>query len=122
MGLGFVLLVWMIFFGCAGLPVAGGLAYWSWRSGRDAHSPSKWRAFAAGLLPFALIVVGLFWFFGYAAYSWSVRKVDPGLGDSWAVPLRHGYFFCMIDVTDQGYLMKDGCSGSPPVLDIRELA
>ena len=122
MGLGFVLLIWMIFFGCAGLPVAGGLAYWSWRSGRRAHSPSKWRAAAASLLPFVLIVVGLVWFVGYAAYSGVVRKVDPGLGDSWAVPLRHGYFFCMIDVTDQGYLMKDGCGGSPRVQDIRELA
>jgi hypothetical protein len=62
------------------------------------------------------------WFFAYAAYSWSVRKVDPGLGDSWAVPLRNSYFFCMIDVTDHGYLMKDGCSGAPPVHGITQLA
>jgi hypothetical protein len=122
MGLGFVLLIWIIFFGCAGLPVAGGLAYWSWRNGRRAHSPSKWRAAAAGLLPFVLIVVGMVWFAGYAVYSEVARKVDPWLGDSLAVPLRHGYFFCMIDVTDQGYLMKDGCSGLPAVHDIRELA
>ncbi len=122
MGLGFVLLFWMIFFGCAGLPIAGVLAFWSWRNGRLVGSPSKVRAAVAGVLPFVLIALGLVWFVGYAAYSWSVRRVDPGLGDSWAVPLRHGYFFCMIDVTDRGYLMKDGCSGSPPVYDIRELA
>ena len=122
MGIGFVLLIWMLFFGCAGLPVAGALAYWSWRTGSRAGSPSKVRAAAAGVLPFVLIGLGLLWFFGYAAYSWSVRRVDPGLGDSWAVPLRHGYFFCMIDVTDHGYLMKDGCSGSPTVDGIRELA
>jgi hypothetical protein len=122
MGLGFVLLVWTIFFGCAGLPIAVGLAYWSWRNGCRANSASKGRAFAAGLLPFILIPLGLAWFFAYAAYSWSVRKVDPGLGDSWAVPLRNGYFFCMIDVTDHGYLMKDGCSGAPPVHGITQLA
>lgn len=122
MGLGFVLLVWMVFFGCAGLPIAAGLVSWSWRNGRRAGAPSKVRAGAAGLLPFTLIAVGLTWFFLYAVYSWSVRQVDPGLGDIWAVPLRHGYFFCMIDATDKGYLMKDGCSGLPPVHDIRELA
>jgi hypothetical protein len=33
-----------------------------------------------------------------------------------------GTFVCMIDVTDHGYLMKDGCSGLPPVYGIRELA
>jgi hypothetical protein len=92
MGLGFVLLFWMIFFGCAGLPIAGGLAFWSWHNGRLAGAPSKMRAAAAGVLPFVLIALGLVWFFGYAAYSWTVRRVDPGLGDSWAVPLRHGYF------------------------------
>jgi len=122
MGLGFVLFVWTMGFGCTGLPVAGGLAYWSWRSGHRAHSPSIWRAVAAGLLPFILILCGLIWFFAYAAYSWSVRKVDPGLGDSWVVPFRNGYSFCMIDVTDYGTLMKEGCSGSPLVEGISELA
>jgi hypothetical protein len=122
MGIGLVLLFWIIFFGCAGLPVAVGLAYWSWRNGRRANSASKARAFAAGLLPFILIALGLIWFFAYAAYSWSVRKVDPGLGDTWAVPLRNGYFFCMIDVTEHGYLMKGGCSGAPPVHSITALA
>lgn len=68
------------------------------------------------------MAVGLLWFLCYAAYSSSVRKVDPGLGDIWAVPLRHGYFFCMIDVPDSGYLMKHDCSGVPPIADIRELA
>jgi hypothetical protein len=121
MGIGFVLLFWMMFFGCAGLPIAAGLGYWSWRNSRG-RSASKERAVAAGCLPFVLIPVGLLWFFSYAAYSGIVRKMDPGLGDTWTVPLPHGYFFCMIDVTDHGYLMKDGCSGSPPVDGIRELA
>src|SRR5882724_8714161 len=98
MGLGFVLLAWMILFGCAGLPVAACLAAWSWRTGRLAGAPSKGRALAAALLPIVLIAVGLFWFLAYAGYSWAIRKVDPGVGDAWTVPLGHGYFFCMIDV------------------------
>jgi hypothetical protein len=122
MGLGFVLVVWTLLLGCAGLPIAALLAFWSWRRGRLAGTPSKVRAAVAGLLPLVLIAVGLVWFFGYAAYSWTVRRVDPGLGDSWAVPLQHGYFFCMIDVTEHGYLMKDGCTGTPPIYEIRQLA
>src|SRR5258708_33756643 len=122
MGLGFVLFAWLLIFGCIGLPVAGGLATWSWLWGRKRGKPSRWRAVAAAVLPFVLIDVGLGWFLGYVAYSWSVRRVDPALGDSWAVPLKHNYFFCMIDVPDDGYLMKGECSGSPPVAKITEIA
>ena len=121
MGLSFVLLLWVILFGCAAVPVGTALACWSWVNGIRVQTPSRGRALVAGLLPFVLIPVGLFWFLGYAAYSSLVRNVDPGLGDSWKVPLPHGYFFCMIDVTDQGYLMKGGCSGSPRVNGIRQL-
>jgi len=122
MGIGFVLLIWMVFFGCAGVPIAGGLAYWSWRTGAVAGTPSKTRAIAAALLPGVLIIAGLTWFFSYAFYSGVVRHVDAGIGDAGAVPLKHGYFFCIIDVPEAGYLMKDGCTGLPPVNDIRELA
>jgi hypothetical protein len=121
-GLGFVLLFWLILCVCAAFPIATTLACWSWLNGLRAQTPSKPRALVAGLLPFVLIPVGMLWFLGYAAYSSSVRHVDPGLGDSWKVPVAHGYFFCMIDVTDQGYLMKGGCSGSPRVNGIRQLA
>jgi hypothetical protein len=121
-GLGFVLFAWLLIFGCIGLPVAGGLATCSWLWGRKRGKPSRWRAVAAAALPFVLIAVGLGWFFAYAAYSWSVRRVDPALGDSSAVPLKHNYFFCMIDVPDDGYLMKGECSGSPPVAKITEIA
>jgi len=115
-------LFWVFVCGCVAIPIATGLALWSWLNGRRAGLPSKQRAVAAGCLLFVLIPVGLLWFFSYALYSGAVRKVDPGLGDLWAVPLPHGYFFCMIDVTTSGYLMKDGCSGSPPLRDIGELA
>jgi hypothetical protein len=38
------------------------------------------------------------------------------------VPLPHDYFFCMIDITDHGYLMKGGCSGSPLIDEVQEIA
>jgi hypothetical protein len=122
MGIGFVLIFWIILLGIVGLPVAAFFAYWSWRNGNLTGAPAKARAAMAGLLPFALIPVGLIWFFAYAVFCGTVRHVDPGLGDSWYVPLRHGYYFCMIDTTDEGFLMKNECSGEPPVSAIRELA
>jgi len=76
----------------------------------------------AGLLPFVLVPVGLVWFFAYAVYCGTMRDVDPGLGDSWQVPLRRGYYFCMTDTMDEGRLMKNECGGEPPVHGILELA
>src|SRR5258708_34461696 len=35
---------------------------------------------------------------------------------------RSSDLFCMIDVPDDGYLMKGECSGSPPVAKITEIA
>ncbi|MBX7184669.1 MAG: hypothetical protein K1Y01_05925 [Vicinamibacteria bacterium] len=114
-------MIWIALFSCAGVPVAGALAWWSWRNSRHGALPWKARALVAGALPYALIAVGLAWFIGYAIIAGSLG-MDPGLGDSWSVPLTNGYFFCMIDVPDKGYLMKDGCSGSPPVDGITRLA
>jgi hypothetical protein len=122
MGIFFVLIIWMILLGLLGVPFAGILAYWSWRNSRITGVPSRGRAAMAGLLPFVLIPVGLIWFFAYAIYCGTVRNVDPGLGDSWQVPLRHGYYFCMTDNMNEGRLMKDKCNGSPPLHSIRELA
>ena len=104
------------------VPAALALAWWSWRTGRRAGAPSRTRALAAGLLPFVLIALGLIWFFGSALYSESIRRVDPGIGDYWMVPVGQGYLFCMIDTTDHAYLAKDGGDGSGAVEDIRQLA
>jgi hypothetical protein len=51
-----------------------------------------------------------------------VRDIDPGIGDSWRVPIGNDWYFCMIDVPDNGYLLKGGCSGAPIVDGITELA
>ena len=61
------------------------------------------------------------YFVGYAVYSYAARHVDPGIGDGWQVPLGGGYYLCMIDEPDEGYVMKGDCSGSPPIEAITQL-
>jgi hypothetical protein len=121
MGLGCVLVVWLAFFAIAALPVGALLMFWSRRNARGTSSSSKLRGYAAGLLPIGLIPIGVVWFIGYAVYCDYVRHVDPGLGDVAVVPLSDGYRFCMIDVPDKGFIMKDGCTGTPPIDDVTQL-
>lgn len=64
---------------------------------------------AAAAAPFALLLYGVFAFGAYAIWCESARGVDPGLGDSWIVPVGNGYKFGMVDVPDQCYL--EGPSG-----------
>jgi len=121
MGIIFVLFLWIVFLGCVGIPVAASLAWWSWRNGHQESRPWKARAIMAAALPFILIGMGLVWFVGYAIVS-GLRGMDPGLGDSWSIPLTHDYFFCMIDVPDDGNLMRNECSGEAAVYGITQLS
>ncbi len=123
MGIGFVLLIWAVLLGCAALPVGLGLGVWSWRNQRTApESRGMLRPIAAAALPFVLLVYCGATFIAYAIWCEEVRHVDAGIGDSWAVPVGDDHFFCMIDVPDDGYLLKGGCSGAPAVSGITELA
>ena len=121
MGLLFVLIFWIIFFGILGLPVVFISGFWSWRNSKRSGQPSKSRTVAASLLPFVWILTGLVWFIIQGIFNEALRGVDSGLGDCWQVPVRNKYYFCMIDVTDEGYLMKDGCTGVAPVSGINKL-
>ena len=121
MGIGFVLIIWIILLGIIGFPLAGILAYWSWRNNKFASSSRMKRAAIAGLFPYVVIPVGLIWFVLYAYYCGTIRNVDPGLGDSWHVPIQNSYYFCMTDNMDEGRIMKNSCSGSAPLFAIREL-
>jgi len=123
MGIGIVLLVWGVLFMCAGAPVSIGLAVWSWRTQRRVKPQAGLgRPIAAALLPCVLFAYGGIAFIGYAVWCEGVRHVDAGIGDSWMVPVGNDHFFCMIDVPEHGYLLKGGCSGSPPISNIVELA
>ncbi|NOX63322.1 MAG: hypothetical protein GXP42_15460 [Chloroflexi bacterium] len=108
MGIGLVLVGWTIIFTCFGVPIAIGLTLWSWFWGRRRGHPSVLRALLAGLLPFLVIGVGLTWWMFYALYSEAVRNVDPGIGDTWLIPIDDDYAFIMIDTTDDGAITKSG--------------
>ena len=122
MGIGCVLMLWGVLLSCLGAPFSIALGIWSWRSQRKSRPGSLARPLAAAILPAVLLAYGAIAFISYAIWCGVARQVDPGLGDSWAVPIGNDYYFCMIDVTDHGYLMKGSCSGSPPVSDIVQLA
>ncbi len=123
MGIGFVLLIWALLLGCAGVPAAVVLGVWSWRAEhRSRPNRGLVRPIAAALLPFILLLYGGVTFIAYGIWCEKVRHVDAGIGDSWMVPVGNDHFLCMIDIPEHGYLLKGGCSGSPAISDIVELA
>ena len=73
---------------------------------------------AAAALPFLLLGYGGAAFAGYAICC---EAVDAGIGDGWRVPVGNDHYFCMIDVPEEGYLLKGGCSGAPIVRGINKL-
>jgi hypothetical protein len=122
MGILFVLVFWTVFLCFPALLGAGVIGGWSWVWGRMRGQPSKARALCAAALPFVLMAVGLAWFVGYATFSVVVRGMDEGIGDGWRVPVGHGWSFCMIDIPEEGYLLKELGSGEPRVSAVTELA
>ena len=108
MGIGVVLLVWFAIgtvIAAIGGAALGVVAYVvRRRSGRRAW---PWvLAFAAA--PFAFLVY-LFVAYGvYAVWCDAYRGVDPGIGDSWRVPLQNGYAFEAIDTYDQSFIESPG--------------
>ena len=118
MGIGFVLLLWFVLIG---MPLTLGLMGVGWVAQRRAGR--RWtmlRRAAAILTPCTLLVYGAIAFAAYTIWCGVVRHVDPGIGDSAQVPLRNGYFFCIVDVT--AFVLRGGCSGSPPVDRLEQLA
>jgi hypothetical protein len=122
-GVGFVLFFWALLFGGAAVVCAVVLGLWSWWNQRRAFGRAGiFKAVAAAALPFLLLGCVGAAFAGYAIWCEAVRHVDPGIGDGWRVPVGNDLYFCMIDVPDDGYLLKGGCSGAPIVHGITELA
>jgi hypothetical protein len=122
-GIGFVLFFWALLLGGAAVVCAVVLGLWSWWHRRRAFGRAEiFKTLAAAALPFLLLGYGGAAFAGYAIWCEAVRHVDPGIGDGWRVPVGNDFSFCMIDVPDNGYLLKGGCSGAPIVHGITELA
>jgi hypothetical protein len=120
MGLGVVLLVWIVLCGLAAVPVAGVLAYWSRRNARQVPGSNLPRTVRAAVMPYLLLAFAVAWFAAYGVYCEAVRGVDVGIGDRARVPLSNGYVFC---ATDTGtYIIKNGCGGAALVDGIRQVA
>lgn len=119
MGIGFVIIAWGIIFVVLFIPLSFLIGFaLRWKLKKKI---SFGRSMLFGIFPFILLVYGFFAFVGYALYCEMVRKVDPGIGDGWQVPVGNNYYLCMIDVPDNGYLMSYGCSGSPIIDGITEI-
>jgi hypothetical protein len=122
-GIGCVLVFWAVILGAAAIVSAVVLGLWSWWKQRRAVGYARvLKVLAAAALPFLLVGYGGVAFGGYAIWCETVRHVDAGIGDVWQVPVGNDHYFCMIDVPENGYLLKGGCSGSPIVDEISELA
>jgi hypothetical protein len=123
MGIGFVLFFWALILGVMAMPFSIALGLWSWWNERRTHGRGwVFKAVVAAALPFILLAYAGAAFGVYAIWCEAVRNVDAGIGDSWRVPVTNDYYFCVIDVPDHGYLLKGGCTGSPIVDGITELA
>jgi hypothetical protein len=124
MGILFVAFLWLVALCILGTPVAIALGLWSRKNQKRSSLKSNnfRRPGIAAALPLILIAYGGFAAIGYGIWCEAVRNVDMGIGDGCQVPVGNNHFFCMIDVPDKGYLLKNGCSGSPRIDDITELA
>lgn len=106
MGIGFVLVFWLI----VGTIVAaiGALGFGS-AAAYFTHQVSAGRRLAitvAAVLPFACLGWAGVVFAIQAVVNESVFHRDPGIGDYWRCPLPNGYEILMIDVTDFGSVRK----------------
>jgi len=112
MGLGCVLLVWFAG-GAAGAVVASlvfGVATHFILRSRPGRR--RWIAINAAL-PFLLLAYSAIAFGAYAIWCERARGVDPGLGDSWRVPLDHGYVLEMIDLPENAFIEQPTGSDQP---------
>ena len=94
--------------GLSALAVAsalGGLVYWIQR--RRGSLRARW-ILGAVALPF--VAVAYIWgiFVLYGIHCEAVRDVDLGIGDTWRVPLAHGYKLTMIDMPEQAFVSASG--------------
>lgn len=104
MGLGIVLLFWLVVSGivsAAAAVVLAGIVYFVER--RRGRVRKRW-LLGFAILPF--LATAYLWsaFAVYGVWCETVRDVDLGIGDSWRVPLTDGYRLTMIDTPDQAFV------------------
>jgi hypothetical protein len=117
MGIGVVMLFWGLVLTLASTPISIGLGIWSWiNQKRAGERPKLARAAIAAAFP--LVPYCALAFFVYAAWCDS-KGVDPGIGDTWQVPVRN-YVFTMVDDTSRGQLAQ-AASGPVRITGIRSI-
>ncbi len=104
MGLGIVLLFWSI----VGVIVAGVAAailvvLVNVFDRRHGLARRGW-VLTAAAVPFVSLGYAGVGFLAYAVHCELVRDVDLGIGDSWRVPLGHGYRLIMVDTAEQAFV------------------
>ena len=108
MGIGFVLMIWLVILIVVAVPTSAIL----WFSARSfSKSTTKdlrtKRAVIAASLPFAMIVYFGCAFILYGSWCSLVRNVDPGIGDGWVVPVGNDYTMEMIDTPENAFIHKN---------------
>ena len=101
MGLGFVLIIWLIILVALAIPTSATLCLLTRRFSKSAtKNLLRRRIVIAGVVPFAMIAYFGFAFIAYGSWCLLVRNVDPGIGDGWVVPVGNDYTMEMIDIPE----------------------
>ena len=108
MGIAFVLLFWVVILGGVAAVLAGVFGMWSFTNHRRQRRGRLAKPLMAAAFPFLALGYAGLAFLGYAIWCKVFRGVDPGIGDGWQVPIANSVYFCMIDDTDDGYLLEGG--------------
>jgi hypothetical protein len=111
MGLGFVLVFWLIagsVIAAIGAAMLGAITSLLTRGLGESRRPI---IRTARLLPFACLVWAGLIFIAQAAVNAGLLHRDVGTGDSWYAPLPNRYQIVFVDVTDQGTVRPEGSYG-----------
>lgn len=109
MGIGFVLITWLIILVALAIPTSAILCLLTRSFSKSAAKKLRTRRIViAAALPFAMIVYFGCAFIAYGSWCLLVRNVDPGIGDGWVVPVGHDYTMEMIDIPENAFIHKNG--------------
>ncbi len=119
MGIGFVLLIWAVLIGLLAVPARALLLRIGRQTGGDPRGTrlSRWFVimfFGGGAYAFIA-------FMAYWVWCDLSRGVDCGIGDSWRVPVGHGYEMGMIDLPNDASLHSAGSEGEAVVSGIDQI-
>lgn len=108
MGIGFVLIIWLIIFVVLAIPTSAILCLLTRFFSKSATKKlCRRRIVIAAVLPFAVIVYFGCAFIVYGSWCFLVRNVDPGIGDGWVVPVGNDYTMEMIDIPENAFIHKN---------------